>query len=933
MKPFGFRLPYGYSDDGGTIHREGQLRSLSGHEEEWLIQKYSEESSIKMDSLLNYLLGRCVQWSGSNDAISGSFANRLLPADRQYLLVKLWEVTFGSRVQGTVLCPGPGCGQKVDIDFSVLDIPCREEEESDPLSTDPSSIDLEMEVECVGCGEVFTMPFDVHNGFFKKLRTGLDMLYREVHSLAYHYHWSEGEIMEMPRPKRYKYISILADELERMNNGGDTQPVPSFFASMVQDQLFSNDSPAVTAKTTVKSAIKENPHEETKDDTIAGIDSISEPASDGVFNGKVMVNHAITKIQLPGETKKKMLENQDTLTSSLITNSQDDDKVIQLKDPGSIREKALDRGVPGVVKAKDSYNIAFDIRQSVETEPVQIQLPDQLKPKTSQSHQSSTTPGQQSQSTGEPDTLSDNGDQVNQLKDPALIGKTALDGSVLAAVVDVVETIDKTIVRKSDGNETPHNGVHDIVQSVDTEPVQIQFQDKIKPKTSQSHLSSTTPGQQSQSTGEPETFSDNGDQVAQLKDSMLIGKTALDGSVPAAVVGAVEAIDKTIIKKSDGNEMPHNGVHDIVQNVDTESIQIQFQDKIKPKTSQSHLSSQTPGQQSQSTGEPDTLSDNGDQVTQLKDSTLIGKTALDGSVPAAVVGAVEAIDKTIIKKSDGNEMPHDIEHDIVQSVDTEPVQIQFQDKIKPKTSQSHQSSTTPGQQLQSTGKPETYSDNGDQVTQLKDLASIREKSFDGSVPAAVIGVGKAIDKTIVKKSDGKDSPHDIMHDIVNIVDPEPVNIQFQGKSKPRISQLPTISKKPHKQSQSSDEPETFTFTAKDNAYKSYESGKIPVAVSSQEHLKTDSIKENEIPVISKLQRIRSEASSLIKINQAQNVRDSSHSQAGRGARVSELQQETQPSFMVPVIAKLVRVRKQTNALPLAFWERRCLGRFRLNILR
>jgi hypothetical protein len=45
-----------------------------------------------------------------------------------------------------------------------------------------------------------------------------DMLYREIHYLAYHYHWSEREIMDMTRDKRRKYIEVLADEIERLNN-------------------------------------------------------------------------------------------------------------------------------------------------------------------------------------------------------------------------------------------------------------------------------------------------------------------------------------------------------------------------------------------------------------------------------------------------------------------------------------------------------------------------------------------------------------------------------------------------------------------------------------------------------------------------------------------------------------------------------------------
>ena len=51
-----------------------------------------------------------------------------------------------------------------------------------------------------------------------ELHTSLDLLYREVHYLAYHYHWSEREIMEMPRAKRRRYIEVLADEIERLSD-------------------------------------------------------------------------------------------------------------------------------------------------------------------------------------------------------------------------------------------------------------------------------------------------------------------------------------------------------------------------------------------------------------------------------------------------------------------------------------------------------------------------------------------------------------------------------------------------------------------------------------------------------------------------------------------------------------------------------------------
>ncbi len=71
---------------------------------------------------------------------------------------------------------------------------------------------------CPECGREFSQPFDLQDFVFGELRIGRASLYREVHYLAYHYHWSECEIMALPRLKRRMYIEILAEEIERMHD-------------------------------------------------------------------------------------------------------------------------------------------------------------------------------------------------------------------------------------------------------------------------------------------------------------------------------------------------------------------------------------------------------------------------------------------------------------------------------------------------------------------------------------------------------------------------------------------------------------------------------------------------------------------------------------------------------------------------------------------
>ena len=80
-------------------------------------------------------------------------------------------------------------------------------------------VEQSMAANCVGCGRTFVAPFDVQRFLLGELRTDGQLLYQEVHYLAYHYHWSEHEIMGMTRDKRRTYIDVLADAIEVLNSG------------------------------------------------------------------------------------------------------------------------------------------------------------------------------------------------------------------------------------------------------------------------------------------------------------------------------------------------------------------------------------------------------------------------------------------------------------------------------------------------------------------------------------------------------------------------------------------------------------------------------------------------------------------------------------------------------------------------------------------
>lgn len=66
---------------------------------------------------------------------------------------------------------------------------------------------------CPTCKQDFLANFDIGDYFFQELIANSQQLYREVHVLALHYHWSEKDILNMNRSKRQNYLKLLADAL------------------------------------------------------------------------------------------------------------------------------------------------------------------------------------------------------------------------------------------------------------------------------------------------------------------------------------------------------------------------------------------------------------------------------------------------------------------------------------------------------------------------------------------------------------------------------------------------------------------------------------------------------------------------------------------------------------------------------------------------
>jgi hypothetical protein len=79
---------------------------------------------------------------------------------------------------------------------------------------DPQA-EIELDLACPTCGAAFSIVFDTAMFFLQELDERAAQLTQEVHTLAWHYHWSERDILHMPRRRRARYLELVADAVAR----------------------------------------------------------------------------------------------------------------------------------------------------------------------------------------------------------------------------------------------------------------------------------------------------------------------------------------------------------------------------------------------------------------------------------------------------------------------------------------------------------------------------------------------------------------------------------------------------------------------------------------------------------------------------------------------------------------------------------------------
>jgi hypothetical protein len=82
------------------------------------------------------------------------------------------------------------------------------------LAESARSPELNFVARCPSCAAWLELGLDPFALLARELSQGSDRLLAELHCLAFHYHWSEPEILALPRPRRWRYLELLRRELE-----------------------------------------------------------------------------------------------------------------------------------------------------------------------------------------------------------------------------------------------------------------------------------------------------------------------------------------------------------------------------------------------------------------------------------------------------------------------------------------------------------------------------------------------------------------------------------------------------------------------------------------------------------------------------------------------------------------------------------------------
>ncbi|MEP0826313.1 MAG: hypothetical protein HRF40_12580 [Nitrososphaera sp.] len=250
----------------GQWIRKAAIRRMTGHDEQLLME---HPASTPLHSKVVSLLERIATFEGAHTSV---VLKKLSLGDRACLLLSARKLIIGDLISCTTSCPSCGADMSLDLSADTImsaehpipevdygleaagfrlrirpltaedqdaivakaarsDVLAQELaracvvrsepalperipealleaigsrlEEIDPLS------DVNLRLLCPECGHSFQAALPVEEFVLRELGVRGHQLEREVHWLAFHYHWSENEILSLPTSKRKRYVELV----------------------------------------------------------------------------------------------------------------------------------------------------------------------------------------------------------------------------------------------------------------------------------------------------------------------------------------------------------------------------------------------------------------------------------------------------------------------------------------------------------------------------------------------------------------------------------------------------------------------------------------------------------------------------------------------------------------------------------------------------
>ncbi|MDA4121764.1 MAG: hypothetical protein OK456_01135 [Thaumarchaeota archaeon] len=265
-------LHNGFLSDGKWV-RNATVRELNGYDE----QEFARAGeTLPPAQRTTAILDRVTKLEGTPGSKKNlELVRQLTVGDRVALMLHLRRLTFGDKMECIVTCPRCAAEMSVGLSADLLTQTGRREMKNDAevkigesvlhvraitgadledvmtstgdmsaeealvrsciVSSDrplPSRLTPEMiaavsakleeldpqaeivlDLSCPSCGHQFKTPFFIEDFLFREVRSRVPRLEKEVHWIAFNYHWNPDEILSLPVGERGRYIEMINSTL------------------------------------------------------------------------------------------------------------------------------------------------------------------------------------------------------------------------------------------------------------------------------------------------------------------------------------------------------------------------------------------------------------------------------------------------------------------------------------------------------------------------------------------------------------------------------------------------------------------------------------------------------------------------------------------------------------------------------------------------